>query len=298
MGSAVAWLRGLRGQRREAWAAWRYDTFLPWAGRNRAAGRMYTELVAQVETWRDSSRRIVATDRIRRWLKVSWPTALRIYLRSLESEAREEVDSMRFMTDEAEFDRWLPSGTEAFDPGPTLFATLHLGSPVLAFAYLKRRSNLDVRVIIRDLDALNPMESAKIRWGIRKVAWVRHLAAGGVLSSTASATAEAREHLLAGGAIFAAIDIPGNVVSRTSNIQVHGERLRFSSGIVRIAELARSKIVPVIALGGGRTMRIHFGTPIEARAPNAFEATFRQLVGFIERYPGDWWLWPLVAPSE
>jgi hypothetical protein len=282
----------------DAWGRWRYEHLLPRAARSPLAGRAYARLVARVELWRDPRRREVAIRRIARWRGLSLPEAERIFRASLVSEAQEEADSVRFMCDDAAFRRWLPD--PALVPpvsGPTIFASLHLGTPVLGFLYLRGACPLDVRAIVRGLDDANPMIPAKRRWGERKVAWLHEQARGGILGVDAVATAAARDHLRAGKAVFAALDIPGEVASRTAEVEIGGERLRFSSGVVRLAELTGSTVVPMAALGGGERMRVYFGPPIRASASaDACQAIFAELVRFIDRFPEEWWLWPLVHP--
>jgi hypothetical protein len=282
----------------DAWGRWRYERLLPRAAGSALAGRAYARLVARVEVWRDPHRRRVAVERIARWRGLSLPEAGRIFHASLVSEAQEEADSARFMRDDAAFRRWLPdAGLVPPVSGPTIFASLHLGTPVLGFLYLRGACRLDVRAIVRGLDDANPMIPGKRRWGERKVAWLCEQAGGGILGVDAVATAEAREHLRAGKAIFAALDIPGEVASRTAEVEIGGERLRFSSGVVRLAELTGSTVVPMAALGGGERMRVHFGPPLQASASaDACQAIFAELARFIDRFPDEWWLWPLVHP--
>jgi hypothetical protein len=259
------------------------------------AGHTYARIVAQVELRRDPRRSEIAVERLMRWRNISRREALTIYRTSLVSEAQEEADSARFMRDEDAFARWLPANETPAIQGPVLFASLHLGSPVLGFLYLRSRCPLDVRAIVRNLDDANPMLTPKRQWGERKIAWVRDRAGGGIIGADATAVAEARQHLLDGQAIFAAVDIPGDVVSRTADVRVCGELLRFSSGIVRLAALTRSTVVPMVALGGGTRMRVHFGSPIAAyRERDALQAVFAELVRFIDRFPGEWWMWPFV----
>lgn len=282
----------------DAWGRWRYERLLPRAARSARAGRAYARLVGRVELWRDPVRRRVAVERIARWRRVSDADAERIFRASLVSEAQEEADSVRFIQDDGAFRRWLADAAEVPPvSGPVIFASLHLGTPVLGFLYLRDASPLDVHAIVRGLDDANPMISPKRRWGERKVAWLRERAGGAILGVDAVATAAAREHLRAGRAIFAALDIPGEVAARTAEVELGGERLRFSSGVVRLAELTRSTLVPMIALGGGERMRVHFGRPIAAvSSTDPFQEVFAELARFIDRFPEEWWLWPLVHP--
>jgi lauroyl/myristoyl acyltransferase len=222
----------------------------------------------------------------------------RVYRSALESEAREEADSARFMRDRGAFERWLPDAPPPEIDGPVLYVSLHLGSPVLGFLYLRTRGRLDVRAMVRDLDPQNPMRDAKRSWGMRKLAWVREVAGGGILAADGAAVGVARDHLLAGGAVFAALDIPGDVVTRSAEVSFHGERVLFSSGIVRLAELTRSTIVPMVALGGAHRMRVHFAPVVDPGAvDDPFAAAFAPLLEFVDRFPGEWWMWPFLHPA-
>lgn len=282
----------------ESWVRWRYQRLLPLAGSSVIAGSAYAALVAAVELRRNARRRAVAVQRIARWSSGGDQRLARaIYHRSLLSEAREEADSARFMHDPAALGRWLPEEVARCVGGPIVLASLHLGSPVLGFVALQRRCALDVRAMVRGLDDANPMRDPKRRWGSRKVAWVRDVTAGGVLGADAAAVGAARDHLLAGQAIFAALDVPGDVVSRSATVTMHGERLLFSSGVVRLAALTRSTIVPLVAVGGAR-LRLHYGTPIRAfDHPDPVAAIFAELGGLIDRFPGEWWMWPFLQTA-
>lgn len=281
-------------------ADWRYECFLPLVARGRLGGRTYAQMIASIRCARESETRSAAVARIGRWYDLDAARAAGIHRASVLSEAQEEADSLRFMRDPVAFERWLPRDLPILPDGPVVFAGLHLGSPVLGFLALRRRGVRDVHALVRGLDDSNPMQDAKRRWGERKLAWVRSVADGGIFGTTPDGVAAARDHLSAGKAIFAALDVPGDVVSRSAVVEIHGERLLFSTGVVQLARLTRSTIVPMIALRGPRGMEVHCAAPIDAcgvRDPIA--AIFVALTGFIDRFPGEWWMWPFLctAPS-
>ncbi len=280
----------------EGWRArLRYDFLLDLAGRGRRAGWLYTEACAIDDFSADAERTHVAVERIIRWTGLSSEDALGAYRGALVSEAREEAESAFFLRHPELFDAWLPQGVEIpRPPGPVVYATLHFGHPVLSCVFLRRRGDIDVRPMIRGLDDGNPMADPKRGWGQRKVAWVRELLDDAVFGVDGLATARAREHLLDGGAVFAALDVPGDVSDRTSIVEVAGERLQFSTGVVSLAQMTRSTIVPVVALGGGEQMAVHFGRPVLATGSDPFSTVFAELTRFILRFPQEWWLWPFV----
>ena len=282
-----------------AWSRFRYDRLLPGAARSRAAGRHYARLVGRVEFAADRTRRRTAEARLTRWLGVSPSSAAGLFRRSLVSEAREEADSAYFMRHPDALLRWFPDRVEMPRvAGPTVFATLHLRHPVLAYAFLRRARGLDVRVVIRGLDDANPMADPKRRWGERKIAWLRELVGVDFLGTDTGSIARAREHLVAGGSLFAAIDVPGEVVARASVVEVCGERLALSAGVIALARMTRSRVLPMIALGHPERMGVHFGGAVEAGpASDPMGAVFHELEGFIRRFPDEWWLWPYVGDA-
>ena len=197
----------------DQWPEWRYRHLLPRAAATRAAGRRYAYMVAAIEL-RDALRRRRAVARIERWQHVSRLAALRLFHACLLSEAREEADTVFFMRHPPELRQWFPDAAAVARPdGPTLFATLHLGSPVFAYLFLRSVAALDVRAIGRKLDERNPMPGAKRRYGLAKEAWLRGAAGVDLLEPSPRAMTDAREHLLAGRPLFAALDVPGDVVS-------------------------------------------------------------------------------------
>lgn len=268
------------------------------AGRGRRLGGLYADLCGRAELAADSGRARVAIERIRRWTGASDEDARSIFRRALSSEAQEEADSAFFLHDGQAFDRWLPHEVEIPRPeGPVVYATLHYGHPVLSCVFLRWRGEMDIRPIIRGLDDANPMADPKRSWGQRKVRWVRDLLDDSVFGVDPLSTARAREHLLDGGAVFAALDVPGDVSDRTSTVAVAGERLRFSTGVVALAQMTGATIVPVVARSGDARMEVSFGTSVSSDGDDPFAEVFAELARFIERHPDQWWLWPFVQAA-
>ncbi len=289
-------MRGV-GRPDDWWPTLRYGRLLPRAGASRRAGSAYARTVALRELAADPRRRRVACDRIGRWCGVGPAAALRIFADALSSEALEEAESAWFMGDP----RRLP---EAFadaaprmpiEPG-SVVATLHLGSPVLGFVHLSR-SGLVGRAIGRELDDSNPMPRAKRAWGTRKVAWVRATTGEPFLGTDARALLAARAELDRGRSVYAAIDVPGDVVSRSRVVDLCGERVTLSSGMLTVARLARAPVQLVVTTVLGGTYRHEASTPV---GPGPEEEVARALASrasaLLRRMPGQWWLWPYVVP--
>jgi hypothetical protein len=280
--------------RENAWPEWRYGRLLTRAATTRTAGGRYARLVAGVE-FLEAARRHRAVMRIQRWQRVSHGAALRIFHASLMSEAREEADSAFFMQQLPALRGWMPDASALATPsGPILYATLHLGSPVFAYIFLRLVAALDVLAIGRKLDERNPMPAAKRRYGLAKEAWLRGLAGVDLLEPTAHAMNAVREHLLDGRPVFAALDVPGDVVAHSTKLAIAGEQVAFSAGAIRIARLAGARVVPIVALSGPAGLRLHVGRPLDADTPDTAATVLRTLLGFVHRYPGEWWLWPYL----
>lgn len=281
----------------ETWPELRYGPLLRSAAASRAAGRRYAHLVAAVELL-DARRRRAALARIERWLATTPRRALRIFHASLVSEAREEADSAFFMRHPLELDGYLPApGALPRPDGPVLYATLHLGSPILAYLFLRTVARTDVRAIGRRLDERNPMPPAKRRYGLAKEAWLRRLAGVELVAPSAHAMIGVRDHLLDGRHVLAALDVPGDVVAHSTRLDVAGEEVAFSAGAVRIARLAQARVVPLVALAARDGLRLHAGPPLATSRADATVDVLRALLGFVHRFPDEWWLWPYVRAA-
>jgi hypothetical protein len=236
--------------------------------------------------------------RIARWRRISLASAHRLFHASLVSEAQEEADTAFFMRQGEAFDRWLASASRAPTcEGATVLATLHLGTPVHGYLAFRRAAHLDVRAVGRGLGPTNPMAQAKLRYARRKVAWVYERAGVEFLEPDAVSMARAREHLLRGKLLYAAIDVPGDAVSRSAEVEMCGERLSYAAGVMILARLTKCTVLPLVAISRPDRIEIEYGDPIEPGRPDVLTAVFAELTKFIERYPDQWWLWPYVVPA-
>ncbi len=286
--------------RRSRWTATRYQRLLPLAGRSRAAGRTYATLAAAMELRLDARRRATAEERIVRWLDVPPAQARRVYRDSLRSEAREEADCAFFMAHPEALDDAFRGARElAADETPTIYAILHFGSPILAYLRLCRGRTRAVHVIARELDAANPMPEAKRRFGLRKVAWVRARSGMPFFGVDGGAVVRARDRLLAGESLYAALDVPGDVAQRNAEVTVCGERLRIPVGMATLASLTGTPLQPVLAVSHAGDIEMLYGQRIPATTPGeTLDAVMTALFAFVVARPGEWWLWPYVTPAH
>jgi hypothetical protein len=282
-----------------AWAACRYRWLLPWSARSQHAASRYAALTARIELLRDRERRVCAGARIARWLACTEAEADRVYRESLVSEAREEADTAWSMRHPGAWEAaFQPPRDEPAADGAVIYVTLHFGHPVLAYLYLRCRRAIDVRLIVRPLSPANPIPAAKRAFAERKVAWVAATAGYAPLSTDGAATARARDHLVGGGSLFAAVDVPGDVVSRAAAVTLFGERILVSSGMMTLARLAGVPLQPIVALRRGDALALRYGARVPPGTDRAtLNATFHELASFIADDPGEWWLWPYVVPS-
>jgi lauroyl/myristoyl acyltransferase len=279
-----------------AWAAFRYGWLLPWSARRRHRARWYAAIAAAVDL-ADGARRTSAVQRIRRWMGSATSTATRIYHSSLTSEAREEADTAYFMRHPHELaTAFRPPLVEPPSTGPVIYVTLHFGSPVLAYLYLRARRGVDARLIARRLSPANPMAAAKRAFAEHMVAWVAAIAGHALLATDAGATARAREHLVDGASLFAAIDVPGDVVARAAEVTLFGEAIAVSSGLATLARLTGVPMQPVVAVSRGGGLHVRYGSRVPAGGEREMlDAVFDELSAFIAADPGEWWLWPYVV---
>jgi hypothetical protein len=285
--------------RRTRWIATRYERLLPLTGRSRAVGRAYATLVAAMELRLDPARRLTAERRIARWLNVSPADAHRTYRDSLRSEAREEADIAFFMAHPDALDTvFRAPRDEPRDEAPTIYAILHFGSPILAYLHLCRTRAHAIHTIARELDTTNPMPEAKRRFGVRKVAWVYERSGRPFIGVDGPAIIHARERLLVGDSLYAALDVPGDVAQRVGTITVCGERLRVAAGMTTLASLTRTPLQPVLAVSRGSDVEMLYGPRISPTTPDeTLAAVTAALFSFVIAHPGEWWLWPYVTPA-
>lgn len=282
------------------WSDVRYRRLLPLAGRSRRWGRGYAALVAAVELARDPGRRTAACQRIERCLGVSPRAARRTFLASLQSEAREEGDTVYFAGHDERLARlFAQSEVPAVTGGATILVTLHFGSPILGYLCLRRRSGLDCTVIARPLDEANPMPEAKRAYARRKVAWVERVAERPFLATDAASIARARERLVAGRALYTPIDVPGDVAARRSVVTLLGARVQIAAGVTALARLTGSALLPVVTIAGAAGLSLRFGRPV-APASEALmlEQAMHELEGFIRAVPSEWWMWPYLWAAD
>ena len=280
-----------------AWQSLRYGPLLRAAGRSYATAGAYAALVAQVEYRRDRQRRSVAAQRIARWLDIPLPAASDVFRRALRSEAMEEADSVRFMRaavppiEQIALEGYVPRHGR-----PRIYGALHLGSPVLAYLRLCRGAEPGLQVIARELDDDNPMPAPKQAYGRRKVAWVEATAGERFLGTDAQAVLRARDRLLDGGAICAAVDVPGDVVARSATMTMGGQRLSFASGIFHLARMTGADLQLVASYSSAGRVIVRCRAPVTARDERELAATVAcEMESVVRELPGEWWLWPFLV---
>jgi hypothetical protein len=280
----------------DLWASFRYERLLATAARSRRLGRAYAEFVGTVEFWRDPNRRHVAATRAARWLGASLRDGAAIFRRSLVSEALEEANTAYFMRHGNDLENVFQAPLDAPSTKPgTIWATLHMGSPILAYLYLRRVRGLPVAIIGRALDDTNPMHGAKRRFGTRKVAWLEAASGRKLLGVDARAIACARLELIEGRDLYAAFDVPGDVSARSGVVTINGERIRLAAGMLTLAGLTSAPIQPIVGVHHAGAIVLQYGPRIEARGPDALVAVGAALAEIVGRFPDEWWLWPYVA---
>lgn len=279
------------------WEQCRYLLLDRLAARSARGSDAYTYLVARIEEVLQPDRRRVATTRIAQALQIEENEARAIYRNCLASEAREEADSARLrlaglpIAESVVADRKNTSVS-----GPCIFISMHWGSPMLAFLYLRSSLGLPVRLIGRPLDEDNPLPPARKAWGRQKVAWMESLAESSFIPDDGRGALEARHELLEGRSIFASIDVPATTGQRSRVIDLFGEQVVIASGLLRLAALMQVPLVPVLGHSKGHRIHVQQDTPI----PAGPEEELAQAVGHwirktLRRQPGEWWLWPFLS---
>jgi len=281
------------------WSRLRYDRLLPQAAKSRRGGDAYASLVATVEWRADRRRRAAAGRRIARWLGVGAARAAHVYWRCLRSEAREEADAAFFMAHPgalaAAFDEPFPLPQR---PGPVIYATLHLGSPVLGYLHLRRRLGADLALVARALDPGNPMAEAKRRFALRKVAWAEATAGRAFLATDGAAMLRVRAQLRAGQPIFLLADVPGDAVGRSAPCTLFGEAVRLASGLTTLARIAASPVQTLVVTRGRERLAVRRGALVEAASSaDLLAAVLDALAPFIRAHADEWWMWPYLPPA-
>ncbi len=279
----------------------RYGLLLGPASRLPGGPEGYASLVARLGVASDPARRRVAVERIRRWLAVSARDADLIFRGALRSEALEEIDFARRLRRPAELEqeRFGVCGPRPEPGRPTVFVTLHFGSPVIAFLWLRRVAGIDVHVLGRPLDATNPMPGGRLDLGRRKVAWLERTAGSAMLGTDAPATLEARRILLEGGSLFAAGDVPGDVARRSTVVAPCGEGIHVAAGIHALARACNARVQGILARPSGRRgFTVELGRAVEASPDGEPPPQLVAEMGLVlRRRPELWWMWPYVNPA-
>lgn len=279
------------------WTAFRYRFLLSRASASWKRGRTYARIVGLVEFSIDRPRRRTAVDRMERWLGVSRRRARWLFRRSLEIEAREEADSVRLIRHPMEFRAHLPAASELPElPHRVVFATMHTGAHVFAYAYLRKVCRLNVRAIARPIGPDDPMTEAKRRYAERKIAWLHIQLGVDLLGTDFDSLALAREHLLDDQPVFAAFDVPGDGATRTQQVCIGDEQLLAAAGVVVLARLVEATIVPIVALRTEQGVRLEYGAPVSPSESDPLACVYRQFAAFLRRWPEHWSLWPYVRP--
>lgn len=278
----------------------RYDAFLPLAGYSRPLGTLYAKACAAGEAATHPERGAIAARRIATVLGVDRREAERVYRRALESEAREEAEICWLMR---HFDRleeqFAPHAPPAVDDGPCIWATLHLGSPILTILHLACVRKLKLQVIGRPLDDSNPMPPAKRRWGQRKVEWIERVTGAPFLGIGPEATAIARSRVLEGASLFVLLDVPGDVVARSVAVDLGALRIQMACGVFVLAGLLRVPVRLLVAVSRPGGVELRYGAPIDPIARGVpREAISREMTALVKDLADEWWMWPYMPEAR
>ena len=280
-----------------AWEQFRYRLLDGLAARSEWGSDTYTRLVSRGEEILQPERAQSATARIARSFHLQEKEARSIYRLCLASEAREEADSARLRLSGQPIGNAIVADDDITPVvGPCIYVSLHWGSPMLCFLYLRSTLGLPIRLIGRPLGEDNPLPPAKKSWGKRKVAWMETMTGSSFISDNGRGALEARHELLEGRSIFASADVPAAPGQRSQGIDLFGEQIRVASGLLRLAALTRVPLVPVLAHSHNHRIHVQFEQPI----PAGSEQELAQAVGSwmrktLQQQPGEWWLWPFVS---
>lgn len=285
------------------WTAIRYARLLPLAAASLRRGAAYAALVAAVEWRRDRGRRVVACRRIERWLGMTPTDARRIFRKCLASEAREEADAAFLMRHPAALGGFFPA-TVALpaEPGPVIYATLHLGTPVLGYLCLRARLASELALVARALDPANPLPESKRRFAVGKVAWVEAAAGRPFFATDAVAMLRVRAHLREGKPIYVLGDVPGDAVARSASCTLFGEAVQLASGIATLARIAASPVQTLAVTREQHGLAVRPGPRLEARRAargddRLLADVLDALAPFIRAYADQWWMWPYLPAA-
>ncbi len=294
---------------RDPWTDLRYGRLLPLAARSRRLGRAYARIAAAVELRRDPERRAVACARITRWTGQEDDAARLTYVRALRSEALEEADASYFMRRTDRLDAACrgpgPAGPAQGEVGPvcpsnalgpSIYVSLHFGSPLLLFLALRRVRRLPVAAIARPLENNEALAPAKLAYAERKVRWSDEAAGCPFLGTDAHSMLRARAQLRSGGSLYVLADVPGDRVARHTRVDMLGEIVSVAAGIESLARMGARWIRPLVMVDRGGTLCVAERPALEVAGGLTMAEVLATLVPFVAEEPGEWWLWPYVHP--
>jgi hypothetical protein len=282
------------------WTEVRYARLLPIAARTLRWGAAYAALVAAVEWRRDVDRRTAACARIQRWLGATATDAARVHRQCLQSEAREEADSAFLMRHPEALARFFPPAPPLpVEDGPVIYATLHLGTPVLGYLCLRFAMARDLALVARALDPANPLPAAKRRFAVGKVAWVEATAGRPFFATDAASMLRVRGHLRAGKPIYVLADVPGDAVARSTSCTLFGERVRLAAGIATLARVAASPVQTFAVTREANGLAVRLGPRIAGGGGDdrLLADVLDALAPFIRAHPDQWWMWPYLPAA-
>ena len=88
-------------------------------------------------------------------------------------------------------------------------------------------------------------------------------------------------------------------MSRAAAVTLFGERILVSAGMMTLARLTGAALQPVVAVRRGETLALRYGARIPpGNDTETLTAAFHEVTRFITDDPGQWWLWPYIAPEQ
>jgi lauroyl/myristoyl acyltransferase len=226
----------------------------------------------------------------------------RVFRGCLASEAREEADSAFLIRHPEALDGFFPPAVDLpAEAGPVIYATLHLGTPVLGYLCLASRVAPDLALVARGLDPANPLPATKRRFAVRKVAWVEATAGRPFFATDAAAMLRVRAHLRDGKSIYLLADVPGDAVSRSASCTLFGERVQLASGIATLARIAASPVQTFAITREAEGIAVRPGPRLEpasgARGDGVLADVLVALAPFIRAHADQWWMWPYLPAA-